>query len=350
MLEQVVWGNTVEKWGISIIIIVGVLIVAKIVSVLNRKIIYAITRKTQNKTDDVVYDALESPVLFGIVLLGIWIAFQRLEFPENTVKAVNDAFRILVTLSITWFFSRLCSSLIDLYRFNTPDSTSSKTKEQSARMIPMIKRIVLSAVWIVGLIMALSNAGVNISALLGTLGIGGIAFALAAQDTVKSLFGAFTILTDKPFNIGDTVKIDNFEGTIIDVGIRSTKMRGYDNRIVIFPNYKIIDASITNISSEPTRRVVAKLGLTYHTTPEKMQDAIDILMKIPGKVENASPNDMTAFFSEFTDSALVITFTFFIEKTGDFRKVTSDVYMEILKDFNSAGLNFAFPTRTIYNM
>lgn len=349
MLEQVVWGNTVENWGISIIIIAGVIIVAKIVSILNRKIIYAITRKTENKLDDIIYDSLESPVLFGIVLLGIWIAFRRLAFPEDTVKTMGEIYRILVVLNITWLFSRLCSSLIDVYRFNT-DNTSSKTKEQSARMIPVIKRIVLSAVWIVGLIMALSNAGVNISALLGTLGIGGIAFALAAQDTVKSLFGAFTILTDKPFNIGDTVKIDNFEGTIIDVGVRSTKMRGYDNRIVVFPNYKIIEASIINISSEPTRRIVAKLGLTYDTTPEKMQEAIDILMKIPERVEHVSPNDMTAFFSEFADSSLVITFTFFIEKTGDFRKVTSDVYMEILKEFNSAGLHFAFPTRTIYNI
>ena len=90
--------------------------------------------------------------------------------------------------------------------------------------------------------MALSNIGVNISALLGTLGIGGIAFALAAQDTVKNIFGAFTIFTDKPFNIGDTIRVDSFEGTVIDVGARSTKIMDYDKRIITFPNYKITDA------------------------------------------------------------------------------------------------------------
>ncbi|MDR2913475.1 MAG: mechanosensitive ion channel, partial [Tannerella sp.] len=231
MLEHVAWGNTVENWGISIIIILGAAIIAKIVSALNKKIIRKIIRKTENKLDDVVYESLALPVMCGIMLLSIWIAFRRLEFSENTIKAISDAYGILVILNITWFFARLCNSLIDVYRSNNLPNTSSKAQKQTTRMIPVIKRSVLSAVWLIGLVMALSNAGINISALLGTLGIGGIAFALAAQDTVKSLFGAFTILTDRPFEIGDTVKIDNFEGTIIDVGARSTKMRNYDNRV-----------------------------------------------------------------------------------------------------------------------
>ena len=136
------------------------------------------------------------------------------------------------------------------------------------------------------LVMALSNVGVNISALLGTLGIGGIAFALAAQDTVKNVFGAFTLLTDKPFNIGDTIRFDNFEGTVVDIGIRSTRIMNYDKRIITFPNYKITDSSIINISSEPMRRVVLNLGLTYDTTAKKMKEALELLKAIPKRVEN----------------------------------------------------------------
>ncbi|MDH6534476.1 mechanosensitive ion channel family protein [Parabacteroides sp. 52] len=347
MLEQFVWGNTVENWAISVGIVLGTMCVTKIVSLFNKKILYKITRKTQSKLDDIIYDSLESPILFGILLLGIWIAFHRLEHAENTLKAVDGAYRILVVLNITWFFNRLFNSLINVYWIH-PSDHSSKTRRQTAKMMPVIKRGILILVWIIGIITALSNVGVNISALIGTLGIGGIAFALAAQDTVKSIFGAFTILTDRPFNIGDTIRIDSHEGTIIDVGIRSTKMRNYDKRIITFPNYKIMDASIVNISAEPMRRVVTKLGLTYDTPPEKMQEALEILRAIPGKVENATTKEVIANFSEFADSALVITFIFFIEKKGNNQKVTSDVYMEILKDFNKAGLNFAFPTQTIY--
>lgn len=217
-------------------------------------------------------------------------------------------------------------------------------------MLPIIKRTILVVVWIIGLVMALSNVGVNISALLGTLGIGGIAFALAAQDTVKNVFGAFTLLTDKPFNIGDTIRFDSIEGTVVDIGIRSTRIMNYDKRIITIPNYKITDSSIINISSEPMRRVVLNLGLTYDTTAEKMKEALEILKALPQKVENvsSSPSNVVAVFTEYSDSALGIMYIYYIEKQGDILGVTSNMNMEILDSFNKAGLEFAFPTRTIY--
>lgn len=277
------------------------------------------------------------------MLLGIWIAIHRLVYPDNFVKAIDNAYRILIVLDITWVFARLIGGLLEIY-------LGKESTGQTHKMMPIIKRTALVLVWIIGIVMALSNIGVNISALLGTLGIGGIAFALAAQDTVKNIFGAFTIFTDKPFNIGDTIRVDNFEGTVIDVGARSTKIMDYDKRIITFPNYKITDANIINISSEPRRRVVLNLGLTYDTTPEKMKEALDILKAIPGRVENVSsnPSDTTAVFTNYADSALVIMYIYFIEKQGDILGVTSNMNMEILSSFNKAGLEFAFPTQTVY--
>lgn len=277
------------------------------------------------------------------MLLGIWIAIHRLVYPDNFVKTIDNAYRILIVLDITWVFARLIGGLLEIYL--RKESTG-----QTHKMMPIIKRTALVLVWIIGIVMALSNIGVNISALLGTLGIGGIAFALAAQDTVKNIFGAFTIFTDKPFNIGDTIRVDSFEGTVIDVGARSTKIMDYDKRIITFPNYKITDANIINISSEPKRRVVLNLGLTYDTTPEKMKEALDILKAIPGRVENVSsnPSDTTAVFTNYADSALVIMYIYFIEKQGDILGVTSNMNMEILSSFNKAGLEFAFPTQTVY--
>ena len=190
----------------------------------------------------------------------------------------------------------------------------------------------------------------NLFAFIGKpLGIGGIAFALAAQDTVKNIFGAFTIFTDKPFGIGDTINVNGFEGTVVDVGMRSTRIMGYDRRITSYPNYKITDASIVNISSEPMRRAMVKVGLTYDTGADKMNEALDILRGLPAKVKDVSenPSDITAYFSDYTDSALVITFYYYIEKQGDILKVTSDMNLAILAAFNKAGLNFAFPTRTL---
>lgn len=342
MLEYELWGNTLESWGISVIIIVVTVVVAKLISYFNKKVLIPHSKKTKNRLDDVIIGSIEPPIVFGIILLGIWIAIHRLTAPDNFVKAVDGAYKILVVLNITWLFARLFNSLIETYWVKNANHKA------TTRMMPIVRRTILVFVWIIGIVMALSNVGVNISALLGTLGIGGIAFALAAQDTIKNIFGAFTILTDRPFGIGDTIKVDGFEGTIIDVGVRSTKMRTYDKRIVTFPNYKISDASIENISTEPMRRVVMKLGLTYDTTPEKMSEALNILKDMPNRVQYVSPKDVVANFSEFQDSALAITFIFFIEKKGDIRSVTSNVNMEILSSFNKAGLNFAFPSQTLY--
>ncbi|WP_029902602.1 mechanosensitive ion channel family protein [Prevotella sp. 10(H)] len=339
MLEKEIWGNSLENWGISILIIIGAFVVAKLVALFFKRVVSNLTKKTNTRLDDIIYESVESPILFGIMLIGIWIAIHRLVYPDGFVRAVDSAYKILIVLNITWLVGRLAGNLLDVYW---------GSKSHTQRMMPVVKRTLLVLVWIVGLVMALSNVGVNIGALLGTLGIGGIAFALAAQDTVKNIFGAFTILTDKPFSIGDTIRIDNFEGSIVDIGVRSTKMRDYDNRIVTFPNYKIADASIINITVEPMRRVVMKVGLTYDTTAEKMKEAMNLLKDVPSKVQYISPDNVVVNFSDYTDSALVITFIYFIQKEGDIGKATSDVNMEVLTSFNNAGLNFAFPSQTIY--
>lgn len=343
MLENELWGNTIENWGISILIILGAIIIVKLLSLLGKKVIKPFVTGTDNHLDDVIFYSLEAPVKFAIILLGIWIAIHRLVYPDSFVKVVDNAYSILIVLDITWFFGRLFSSLLQVY-------WGKQSNGQANKMMPIIKKTILVIVWLIGIVMALSNVGVNISALLGTLGIGGIAFALAAQDTVKNVFGAFTILTDKPFSIGDTIRVDSYEGTVVDVGVRSTKIMNYDKRIITFPNYKITDTSIVNISSEPMRRVVLNLGLTYDTTSEKMKEALELLKSIPKRVENVSsnPSDIVAVFTEYSDSALVIMYIYFIEKQGDILGVTSNMNMEILAAFNKAGLNLAFPTRTVY--
>jgi MscS family membrane protein len=339
MLEKEFWGNTVEDWGISLLIIAGAYLVMKLVSFLSRTFILPITRKTKFKLDNVIYHSVVSPLLFAILLVGFWVAIHHLVLPGNFVGIVDNTYTILIVLNITWLFVRLTSSLIETYWMTA----------STHRMLPIVKRTFVVVVWSIGGIMALSNVGINISALLGTLGIGGIAFALAAQDTVKNIFGAFTILTDKPFGIGDTVIIDRFEGTIIDVGIRSTKIQGYDKRIVALPNYKVADASVVNISSEdPYRRVVMKIGLTYDTSSERMEEAIRLLNEISSRLEFVKKDNVSVYFSEFADSALVITFIYFLDKRGGIPQVTSRVNMEILRTFNQAGLSFAYPTQTLY--
>jgi MscS family membrane protein len=190
--------------------------------------------------------------------------------------------------------------------------------------------------------------GVNVATLVAGLSIGGLAFALAAQDTIKNIYGGFTIFTDRPFRIGDRIKVDGFDGFVENIGIRSTRIRTLEKRLVTMPNYKLVEASVENISEEPMRRILMKLGLTYNTTPQKMNEAMGILKAIPEKVRNVDPKDITVAFTDFTDFSLVITFVYFIRKNADVMETPSQVNTEILRAFNEAGLQFAYPTQTVY--
>ena len=358
MLEYEIWGNTVQTWIVSILIVIGAFVVVKLLSLLGRKVIKPFIARTNNRVDDIIYYSLEAPLKFAVMLLGIWIAIHRLVYPDQLVKYVDNAYRILIILDITWVLARLSTTLLQQYWGQRSDG-------HAVKMMPVVRRTILVLIWIIGLVTALSNVGVDINALWGTLGIGGIMRGLRTIPVMKGITddmeelcpnawllnytNPMAIFTDKPFGIGDTINVNGLEGTVIDVGMRSTRILGYDRRITSYPNYKITDASIVNISSEPMRRAMVKLGLTYDTGAEKMKQALEILRAIPAKIKDVSgnPSDVTAYFSDYTDSALVVTFYYYIEKQGDVLKTTSDVNLEILDSFAKAGLTFAFPTRTL---
>jgi MscS family membrane protein len=348
MLDKIYYGNSVREWGISLLIIIGALLINKVITILHRKVIKRVTAKSTIRLDDIFFDSLEKPILLGVILLAIWIAVGRLDLGKNVHETIGKAYDVLVVLNVTWFFARLVSSLIEEVFTGNAQKPPKSNFTIDTKLLPLVKRGALIFVWFIGIVMALHNVGITVTALIGTLGIGGIAFALAAQDTIKNMFGGITIFTDKTFRIGDIIKVDSNEGVVIDIGLRSTRIRTYDKRLVTIPNYKLMDAVITNISSEPARRIVLELGLTYDTPPAQMQEAIRILKDMPNRIPGVRDKDFTALFSDFGDSALVITYIYFIRKSADIFDTRSAVNFEILRAFTEAGLSFAFPSRTVY--
>lgn len=346
MWEKVFYGNTTKDWAISFGIIIAAVLLNKLLQLLNKKVFQKLASKTNNKYDDILLSSLETPILWGIMLFAIWIALYRLNTPTNVYELIGQAYRILTVLNVTWFFARLLTSLLEeRTRRSTSDIKSKKSIDK--KFFPLIKRTVLIVVWLIGGVMALSNVGISVTALLGTLGIGGVAIALGAQDTVKNVLGGITIFTDKVFGIGDTVNISGVEGTVEDIGLRSTRIRTYERQLVTIPNYKVGDASIVNITKEPKRRVMLKLNLVYDTTPEQMKKAIQILLSIPARIPELDQKDFSAVFSDFADSALVINYIYNIRKGFDIRETNSKVNFEILSEFNKEGLVFALPSKSV---
>lgn len=346
MFTQVYYGNTLEQWIISLAIVLGAILLNKIIVLFNRHILVKLTEKTKNRMDDILFKMLEAPVLLGVMLLAIWIASSRLELGKDVDKFFSMSYQFLIVLNVTWFLVRFVNAIIEEYMVPKAEDKNSKYLDNT--LIPIIRRAILGVIWAIGMMMALKNVGVDVGALIAGLGIGGLAFALAAQDTIKNIFGGITIFTDRPFRIGDRVKVDGFDGIIEDIGIRSTRLRTLEKRLVTIPNYKIVEASIENISNETMRRVLMSIGLTYDTTPEKMQEAINILKNIPQVVKHVDSKELLAVFSDYGAYSMNIKFVFWVKKAGDVMETPSEVNFEILKQFNAAGLQFAFPTQTLY--
>ncbi len=172
---------------------------------------------------------------------------------------------------------------------------------------------------------------------------------MAAKDTVANIFGGITIFADKPFKVNDRIIIDGFDGTIKEIGLRSSRLETLDGRIVTIPNSKFAETPVENVSLEPGRKIRLNLGLTYDTKPKQIERAIKILETVAKNNINIK-NEVVISFNQFNDSALNILFIYYIKKNANILETQSEMNLEILKQFNKAKLEFAFPTRTIYNM
>ena len=350
MLDQIYYNNTLQNWLISGGIILFALIINWMITIFNKRYLRAIAKRTKNQLDNIIVNSLETPLKVGIVLIAIWTAFSRLEMSKSFDDTLFKIYEILTVLNVTWFIAHLVNRLLNEYfiQKSERDTYYRQRFHQDTHFISLIKKVFTFLIWTLGLVVALNNAGLDLKAILGTLGIGGIAIALAAQDTVKNVFGGFTILLDGTFRIGDRIIIGQHEGYVEDIGVRSTKIRNFDKRLITMPNYKIVEDAVINVSAAPQVRIITNLGITYDTTPEKMQKALEILENIAKSNEQISNQGITTAFEDFGDSALKIRFSYFVLDPNDRFETTSIINLEILKQFSNEGIEFAFPTQTVY--
>jgi MscS family membrane protein len=343
-LSQEFYGNKIENWLISFGILIGGIIVAKITYWIIGKYIKRITEKTASKLDDLLIDKLEEPVVYAIGILGFYWGFHRLHFGEGVDKFFEHVFTIVFTLNVTWLIVRTVDAIVEEYVMPFVERSESDLDDQ---LMPLLRKVFKLILWCMGIIIGLNNAGFDVAALIAGLGIGGLALALAAQDTVKNIFGGIMVYLDKPFKIGDRIVISGHEGFVEEIGIRSTRIRTLEGRQITIPNAQFSESPIENVSREPARKVVVNLGLTYQTSPEKMEKAMAILEEIASNNESVGEEVMVSFNS-WGASALGISFVYFIQPGKDILITQTEVNLEILKRFNAEGLDFAYPTQTIY--
>ena len=344
ILQNSFLGNTLENWLLALAWAVGGIIVARILYKVVGRLARKLTAKTRSNLDDLIVDKLEEPLVLALTIIALRTGYGQLTFGDSMDLFVDSAMKVAYALNITWGIARLVDAVI--MNFFIP-YTLSKESAMMDHFGPILRKGLRSSIWVFGLIMALNNAGYDVGALIAGVGIGGLAMAMAAKDFVSNIFGGITVFVDKPFQVGDRVQIEGYDGTIEEIGIRSTRLRTLAGRMVIIPNFKFTDSFVENVTNEPSRKISLALGLTYDTTPEKIEEAMNILKAIIAERKETLEQEPVIWFESFGDFSLNIKMIYYIQREGHWAYSPSEVNMEVLKRFNAAGLDFAFPTQTL---
>lgn len=347
LLDTKIYDNTFQDWLIAVAAIIVSTIIARIFYWFFKNVIRKYTVRRKNKFLDIIVDTLEEPLAFGLVIIGIWYAFLvDLSFSTETDNFFSSLVFFLFVFDIAWAFNRLFSAIVTEYIEPAVRKTEGHLDDQ---ILPLIRKTTTISVWTIAIIVGLNNAGYNVSALLAGLGVGGLAFALAAQDTISNLLGGFTILADRPFVVGDRIQGDTYDGFVTEIGLRSTRIRTFEGQRVTVPNALIADGACVNVSSKKGHRIAVTLGLTYSMSHEKMRLALDLLEQLVKDKQHILDKEHEISFNSFGDFSLNIVFVYSILRTTNIFDAQTEMNLSILKLFNENDLDFAFPSQTIYH-
>ncbi|MEE8061934.1 MAG: mechanosensitive ion channel family protein [Gemmatimonadales bacterium] len=342
-LGRTFYGNTMSEWLIASGIIVAAVVAGRLIYWIIGRVVKRAVARTGNKLGGVVVDMGEGPLVFVVTVVGFWLAYRSLNTTAAFDIFIVKVFFALFTIAGAWFLTRLSDALFNDFLAPLVAETESELDDQ---LLPLARKAVKITIWVLTAIIALSNAGFDVAAIIAGLGLGGLAFALAAQDSVSNLFGGFTIMADQPFKLNERVKIAGFDGTIEEIGLRSTRLKTLENRIVTIPNSTFTKSPVENVSSEPNRKVVLNLGLTYDMDEAKVERAMALLREIAAANADLEENVVVGF-NAFGDFALNVAFIYYIRSGSDIMGTQTAINLAILQRFNAEGLEFAFPTQTI---
>jgi len=342
-LQSNLRGNSVEDWFIALAITAGSVLVSRIFYFISTKAVKPLLHKARGKFFYIIIDMLEEPLAVLMIIGGFYYAQRRLKFEASVDAGIDRIAFFLVILVVTWAVARLIDNLISEYLVPIIEKSDSKLDDQ---LLPVLRKGASAIVWIAGSIVALDYAGYNVGTIVAGLGIGGLAFAFAAQETIANLFGGITVFIDAPFRIGDRIKICGYEGWVREIGLRTAKLETLDGRRLTMPNSLFSKNVIENVSSEQSTRVIENVSIAC----DHKSDTIEKALKTLKESIAANPNldeKSTAWFAKFGESSWDITVVLWIKKGADYSQTLSETNLSIVKAFEKAKIDFALPTRVM---
>lgn len=291
---------------------------------------------------------IENALAWIFITLVWFFTIDSLELPVRLDKYLTVAVKIIFALNLL----RLAYIAMDALGEVLKDYTAKTASTMDDYLAPMAVKTAKILVVILGVLIVLQNFGVNVMSLLAGLGLGGLAFALAAQDAFKNLIGSVMILLDRPFSIGDAVKVNDVEGSIEAIGFRSTRIRTVYNSLVTIPNSTMASEKIDNMGVRPFRRIRQVLGIHYDTPPELIEQFCMRVKYLISQEPAVAQDTIQVAFNGFADSTLNVLVNFHLAVFDPHEELSRQqkIFCEILAAAKEMGVIFAYPTQTVYYM
>ncbi|MCA9593262.1 MAG: mechanosensitive ion channel family protein [Myxococcales bacterium] len=338
----------VQTWqylALLMVLLVGLVLRRTIQFVVQRRVKDLVEKHGQLWASRLV-DVFASPGATLLMALLLRVTYPELRLPLTAALAMSVAVRVLVAVSIVWAAYRL----VDVFAERMAQKAAATESKLDDQLVPLIRKFLKVFTVVAGVLFVLQNLNVNVASLLAGLGIGGLAVALAAKDTIANFFGSVMIFVDRPFQIGDWVVVDGAEGIIEEVGFRSTRIRTFYNSVITLPNARFMEAKIDNYGARQYRRTFVTLNLTYDTTPEQMQAFVEgvraIIVANPHTRKDYYEVHMSGFGAHSLD--VMLYFFFAVDSWSMELRERHNVYLEIMRLAKDLGVEFAFPTQTLF--
>lgn len=337
-------GNTWYHWSIAALITVVFYVLRKIVARGMFALVKRFTARTKTTLDDELIGAWQKSVSAFIAVLGVIVAIKVLKLTPEAQEAFVYFKTIALSVVALWFAISTISCILDHLQ------AVAKAKGTAvAAFMPWIKKTVITLLLIFGVLIAAQSLGADVKAFLAGLGIGGLAFALAAQDTLANVFGSVVVAVDQPFRIGEFVQIGSHMGTIEDIGLRSTRVRTPERTLISIPNRTVANEAINNFTRMPQRRVLQTIGVTYGSRREQVNGLVEDIRAMLTAHPLVHKQTILVHFLNFGASSLDIQIIYFAADPDGIKTMNlrHEINLELMRLVEARGLSFAFPTQTI---
>jgi small-conductance mechanosensitive channel len=340
LLQKQVAGNTVQDLLIATAVFVGAYVLLFLFRTIVIGKLHKFAGKTSFKFDDAIVEVLKRISVFFYISVSLYIATRYLVLSSVVDNLVYGLLIVVLVLEAIRVIQKIIMFFVEHVWLK-----DSAGQEHMSHILGLLIKL---ALWTVGLLLILSNLGVDITSLIASLGIGGVAIALALQNILGDMFSSFSIYFDQPFRVGDFIIVGDHMGTVKKIGLKTTRIEALQGEEIVISNTELTSTRVRNFKKMSKRRIVFAFGVTYDTPVAKLKKIPEIVGSCIDPLEHAEMD--RAHFKSFGDSSLDYEVVYFV-KTGDYKEymdTQQTINISILDKFEKEGIEMAFPTRTVY--